>query len=508
MTQTSTPQPGVSGMAAYVPAYRVNLEDWCQWYQQPWEKIDQIIGHSFRLTPADEDVYTMAASAVLRLILQYQIDPRQVGMLALGTESSLDNAIGAVIVRGLLDQALPQLGLPPLARDCEVPEYKHACLAGYYALKGALRYIANDGRQRQALVVAADSAEYARGSSGEPTQGAGAIAFLVDDQAALFRLNLEQSGCASAYRGPDFRKPARRHHLPDYQVSARRAHDFPVFSGQYSTFAYVDETLQAVRAMWRRSDMQPWQSLQQVRGIFFHRPYHYMPVQGLSFIYIDALYQSGELEQLSQLAAEHQISLTAVADELSQTPDLFNGIQHQPPCFPYPELSRLAAKLRRTKSFRQFQQDKLAPGVRQCMNLGNLYAASLPSWLAAGLETMATMPGLNDDDVFWAIGYGSGDAAEAVPLRLSAGWRQPALKIGFNQALTMAHDLSREQYEALHDDARMPEHRPPTAFTIERIGDTASGELQDIGVPYYRFDPDAVASEQPDQSTQVVLSGG
>jgi hypothetical protein len=51
----------------------------------------------------------MAASAVLRLIRQYQVDPRNVGFLALVTESSTDNAAGAVIVRGMVDRALDEL---------------------------------------------------------------------------------------------------------------------------------------------------------------------------------------------------------------------------------------------------------------------------------------------------------------------------------------------------------------------------------------------------------------
>ena len=68
----------------------------------------------------------------------------------------------------------------PLSRSCEVPELKHACLGGVYALKGALRFAALDGKGRKAIVVTADIAEYARGSTGEPTQGAGAVALLVE----------------------------------------------------------------------------------------------------------------------------------------------------------------------------------------------------------------------------------------------------------------------------------------------------------------------------------------
>ena len=126
----------------------------------------------------DQSVYTMAATAVMRLIDSYEIDPRRVGFLGLGTESSTDNSAGAVIIKGMLDEALRTRGLPPINRYCEVPELKHACLGGIYAMKHGLRYLALEEEDRCAIVVSADIAEYARGSSGEPTQGAGAVAML------------------------------------------------------------------------------------------------------------------------------------------------------------------------------------------------------------------------------------------------------------------------------------------------------------------------------------------
>ena len=46
-----------------------------------------------RVVSRDENVYTMAANAALRLIVDNQIDPRAVGFFGLGTESSTDNAM-------------------------------------------------------------------------------------------------------------------------------------------------------------------------------------------------------------------------------------------------------------------------------------------------------------------------------------------------------------------------------------------------------------------------------
>ena len=83
--------PGISGMSLYVPAHRVDLEQWCSWTGNSWDKVKAVVGKSFRVPGPHENVYTMAANAVLRLIEQYDVDPSRVGFLGLGTESSTDN---------------------------------------------------------------------------------------------------------------------------------------------------------------------------------------------------------------------------------------------------------------------------------------------------------------------------------------------------------------------------------------------------------------------------------
>ena len=130
---------------------------------------------------------------------------RGIGLLALGTESSNDNSAGSIIIKGMLDQALDQLQLPRLSQHCEVPEVKHACLGGVYALKNAVRHCLLE--DSAAIVICSDLALYARGSSGEPTQGAGAVALLVERDPALASLDLNHAGRASDYRISDFRKP-------------------------------------------------------------------------------------------------------------------------------------------------------------------------------------------------------------------------------------------------------------------------------------------------------------
>ena len=61
-------------------------------------------------------------------------------------------------------------------------EVKHACYGGTLALRQALEWkLSGAAGDRAALVIATDVALYALGDPGEPTQGAGAVAMVVDE---------------------------------------------------------------------------------------------------------------------------------------------------------------------------------------------------------------------------------------------------------------------------------------------------------------------------------------
>jgi hydroxymethylglutaryl-CoA synthase len=482
---------GVSAMSVYVPRFRVPLEAWCEWTGNDWQKISAVVGRSFRVLGRHENVYTMAANAVLRLIRQNDVDPSRIGFLGLGTESSTDNAAGAVIVRGMVDRALDAMGLPRLSRHLEVPEFKHACLGGVYALKSALRYAQCDGADRLAVVVSADVAEYERGSTGEQTQGAGAVAMLVEREARLFSVDLLRSGSASDYRGPDFRKPFARHFTEGYASRTRRLADFPVFSGKYSTFSYLDETVHAVEEMLRRLGVSAGTYYENVRALFFHRPYHLMPVQAMSFLYVRGLargdHRRGELDEL---CAQAGVSVDDVLRETSSAPDLYATVlEGGTLADPYVATSAVAGHLRKQSAFRELLQAKMSLGSEAVKDLGNLYSAALPAWMAAGLE-QAARDGIELLGApLVAVGYGSGDAAEALPVLVRPDWRNAAARIAFEAALENPVDLSREQYEALHDGHDVPglSYTPRSEFRIARVGKSYDSGFQDLGVEYYEY---------------------
>jgi hydroxymethylglutaryl-CoA synthase len=484
-------KPGVSGMSIYIPKLRVRLEDWCAWTGSSWDKIQHVVGRSFRMPGRHENVYTMAANAVLRLIENYDVDPSQVGFLALGTESSTDNAAGAVIVRGMLDRGLEALGRPRLSRQLEVPEFKHACLGGMYALKAAVRYAACDAGDRLAIVVCSDVAEYERGSSGEQTQGAGAVAMLVSRAPRLFEVDLAHAGCASDYRGPDFRKPFARHFAKAYAPNTKRMSDFPVFSGKYSTFSYLDETVHAVEDMLRKLDVSAGAYYDSVHSLFFHRPYQAMPAQAMSFLYVRGLANGDHHhEELEALCNEAGVATAAVVSEALSTPDLHARVREQRAAVtdPYPATSAASSILRKKANFRQLLEHKMHLGSAAVCELGNLYSAALPSWLAAGFEEAAHTKLDITHRSMVAVGYGSGDAAEAWPIRAVRGWEAAAARINVQRAMAGGINLTREQYEALHDGHAVSlDYVPRGEFAITHLGECYDSAFQDLGIEYYRY---------------------
>jgi hydroxymethylglutaryl-CoA synthase len=484
-------QFGISGFSMFVPPYRVKLQAWCDWTGNSWDKTRAVIGNSFRVVGPEHSVYTMSANAVLKLILDHDLDPRKVGYLALGTESSIDNATsGAIIVRGLVDQALVARGMPALARDIEAPEFKQACIGGVYGIKGALRYLATDGASRTAIVVAADIAEYARGSTGEPTQGAGAVAMLLERNPKLLAIDLKGAASATSYRAVDFRKPFLRY--TGQAPGDGRLRDFPIFNGKYSTACYIEETMSSLDTFFKKRNVGRGEYIRRLGAVFMHRPYHKMPVAAWTLGYLFALGADGEAgrEELSKYALAAKLDVDQLIAEMNSAPDLIGrALAGDLVDEPFPLCAQLSKVFRDSEIYRTVVDGKMKLGAAVMMELGNLYSASLPAWVASGLEEAAAKGlALEGKDILM-IGYGSGDSSEVLPARVVPGWEKVAPRFFSIGALGDGLDIGRDQYEALHDGRKAPNLTPPNVmgFVVDRIGTETSAKFQDYGIEYYRY---------------------
>ena len=491
MNQPTRKPIGISGLAAYVPPYRVWLEDWCEWTGGHWPKLREVVGRSFRMRGPHHSVYTMAATAVMRLIEQYEVDPTRIKFLGLGTESSTDNSAGAIIIKGMVDRALDARGLPPISRSCEVPEFKHACLGGVYGMKGAIRHLALDGAGGQAIVVCADIAEYARGSSGEPTQGAGAVAMLLEEDPKLAVVDLVGSGSASDYRIMDFRKPMVRFCGQDRSES-HHIQDFPVFNGKYSTTCYVDETLHALADMYEKRRLSPGEYLRSLNTVFMHRPYRRMPETGWAISYLFALGHGGA-DDHAELAAYCKgagVDPQAVLDEMHASPRVAKLAHPERLQFEaYPLTMAVLRAFRASDNYSREILDKLALGSEMMRDLGNLYTAALPAWMAAGFEQALAEDRLSAGEEVLTLGYGSGDAAEVIPFFMAEGWQEATRRMRFSEALENAVDIDFEQYRALHDGRRATglSYEPNNEFVIAGVGNNDERHFADLGIEYYEY---------------------
>ena len=481
---------GISAITAYVPSYRVGLEDWCNWTDNSWDKISSIIGSGFRMLGPDESIYTMAANAVLDLIIENKIEPSQIGFLALGTESSTDNSAGTIIIKGMVNDELKNRGLSPISNQCEVPEFKQACLSGIYALKNAVRYVNSDAPEKKAIVVCSDIALYQIGSSGEPTQGAGAVATLIESNPKIAEVNTAFSGSSSEYRQIDFRKPIqyRAENLNGHSASDL---DLPVFNGKYSASCYIDGTISALSNMSLNRGQSLSKLLNEAAAVFMHRPFHKMPMNAFSISYLYALANGDEddHQEFYDLLAQANIQPDEIKKELKERPDLVTFLQTDINKELFPKTNKALKSLNRIKPFKDKVLSKIKLGNELTKEMGNIYSGSIFAWLAAGIEdSIKNGKDLNGKDGL-LIGYGSGDAAEVIPISFTQDCCDKESNIKYSSAFSEPVNLNHKQYIKLRTNKILEgvESIKSKGFVVSKVGKEESTDFQDAGIEYYEY---------------------
>ena len=481
---------GISAITAYVPSYRVGLEDWCNWTDNSWDKISSIIGSGFRMLGPDESIYTMAANAVLDLIIENKIEPSQIGFLALGTESSTDNSAGTIIIKGMVNDELKNRGLSPISNQCEVPEFKQACLSGIYALKNAVRYVNSDAPEKKANVVCSDIALYHIGYSGAPTQAPGAVATLIESNPKIAEVNTAFSGSSSEYRQIDFRKPIqyRAENLNGHSASDL---DLPVFNGKYSASCYIDGTISALSNMSLNRGQSLSKLLNEAAAVFMHRPFHKMPMNAFSISYLYALANGDEddHQEFYDLLAQANIQPEEIKKELKERPDLVTFLQTDINKELFPKTNKALKSLNRIKPFKDKVLSKIKLGNELTKEMGNIYSGSIFAWLAAGIEdSMKNGKDLNGKDGL-LIGYGSGDAAEVIPISFTQDCCDKESNIKYSSAFSEPVNLNHKQYIKLRTNKILEgvESIKSKGFVVSKVGKEESTDFQDAGIEYYEY---------------------
>jgi hydroxymethylglutaryl-CoA synthase len=267
----------------------------------------------------------------------------------------------------------------------------------------------------------------------------------------------------------------------------------PVFNGKYSTTCYLDEARHALREMLARLGREPAEYIRAVRAVFMHRPYERMPLNSLAFSYLSCLAHDGAAgrAELAGYCEKASLPLEDVLNEMRSAPDILAlALDGELERDPWPLTMRLLREFRAHPLHEQIVAAKMRLGTLPMRELGNLYSASLPAWMAAGLEQAADEGIDLAGQELLALGYGSGDAAEAIPLRGVSGWAAAAGRIGFSRALDPSVDLTRAEYAELHRTGKGPRQvAARDEFVIDRVGRSTAPEYADEGVEYYRYVP-------------------
>ncbi|KAM0689128.1 hypothetical protein Q7P36_011205 [Cladosporium allicinum] len=210
---------GIKAIELYVPSQCVD--------QAELEKFDGVSQGKYtiglgqtKMSFCDdrEDIYSIALTTVSSLLKKYEIDPKSIGRLEVGTETLLDKSKSCKSV-------LMQLFEPSGNTNIEGVDTVNACYGGTNALFNAINWVESsawDGRN--AIVVAGDIALYSKGAA-RPTGGAGCVAMLVGPDAPLaFEPGLRGSYIKHAY---DFYK-------------ADLTSEYPIVDGHYSLQCYTE----------------------------------------------------------------------------------------------------------------------------------------------------------------------------------------------------------------------------------------------------------------------------
>ncbi len=242
---------GVSDIAIYIPPLYLAHEDLARARGIPPEKYQVGLGnHNIAILPNWEDAVTMAANAAIQVLEKTGTAPDEIQQLVVSTESGVDHSKPvASFVQGLLK----------IGTRCRVYEIKHACYGGTAGLINSADWIArNHSSSKKALVIMTDIARYAFGSPGEPTQGAGAIALLVENNPRLFSLDTAMNGIFSK-NVFDFWRPT--------------GHRVPIVDGKYSIDCYLMALEGAYDHFGSNSGIPKGKALKGLDYLIYHMPF-------------------------------------------------------------------------------------------------------------------------------------------------------------------------------------------------------------------------------------------
>ncbi len=358
-----------------------------------------------------EDIVTMGANAAYRLMERKGLEPDDIGRIDVATESAFDNSKPvSTYVAGCLEQRFSGN-----FHHANKGERKFACIAGTQSLDDAYNWIrAGRNRGRAAIVIATDTALYARGDAGEATQGAGAVAMLITENPSLVELSTEQ-GYGSADE-TDFLKPNQQ---------------FPSVDGKRSVQVYLSRMREAL------------EDFESVAGDvhvddFVYAPFH-TPFPGM-------------VRKAALLAYRHIIRDTQIEEQLANEigrqprPEAFDGEESY-----HEALRTYMDSLKETDNYQRWYDATIDPTLTIAREVGNWYTGSVHVARASALKHAAETGVDLEGKRLLVASYGSGAQAEIHAETVRSRWKSEIGALNIDEQLAARYDLSWTEYEGIHD---------------------------------------------------------
>ncbi|MFH6945765.1 hydroxymethylglutaryl-CoA synthase family protein [Flavobacterium sp. FlaQc-50] len=422
------------------------------------EKLEKGLGLiKMTLPDAHQDAVVFGANALTKLITENQINLNEISRIYVGTESAIDSSkpISSFLI-ALMEQ---KFGEDSLA-ECDVVDFTFACIGGVDALQNCMDFVKLNPTKK-AIVVTTDFAKYDLNSTGEYTQGAGALAMLVTSNPRI--IAFDENWATSTKGVFDFFKPYRsisketiaqnENNDPwfdNLEAEIEIHKDQPVFDGQYSNQCYMDRTRTAYFSFKKLKNTtetlyNTWHS------IIMHLPYSFQGRRMLSEIYA--------LDSTEKI----------IADDI-QPADYQNKIK----------------EVGKSADYRKFVTEKLQPAELASSLIGNLYTGSifmgLLSTLAHFYDTKKDISGTK----FGFLAYGSGSKSKVFEGTIQPEWQSTLSQTKLFENLTKSVEIDFETYERLHKkEQKVSIRTPKQEWVLDRI----EKEIPNlIGARYYKWE--------------------
>ncbi|WP_291075956.1 MULTISPECIES: hydroxymethylglutaryl-CoA synthase family protein [unclassified Empedobacter] len=436
---------GIEAASIYVPHIYLPIKDLAIQRNIDPDKLEIGLGlKKMSVLDVHEDTATIAANALLKLITDFDINPTEIGRIYLGTESALDGAKPtATYAVQLVESVLAkQFGERPF-RHTDVVDMTFACVGGVDAMHNSIDYV-RVNPAKKAIVIAADYAKYGLESTGEYTQGAGAVAMLISNQPDLIAFDNNWGiGMESVF---DFFKPhqstsdeAILNALGTTKSEIEIFSDEPIFEGQYSNECYKKRVREAYFNFKDEAKIEG-KLYENWRYIAFHLPYAFQGKRMFSDVFA--------LEN-NQDNSNDNLKIVSKSDE-----------------------------------YKALIKEKVEPTQRASSEIGNMYTASVFTAFLSALQVSADSNEELNGKTVGFIAYGSGSKSKVFQGQIGEGWKNVMNKMDLFTYLNKREAISFEQYQDLHNKNLKTSINDSKGFALDRI----ETEIPDLkGARYYTY---------------------